>query len=121
LDAFPDVYSFRTELQPALVFIRSHQDGTVTQEGFDWLSQQVERGARWLADCKFTGLTAPEHPLVIKRGGVQAHSRAMTTRNGRTMVEWLQVVGRNRESVESFVRDVRQKERDGFFVRPVPY
>lgn len=119
LDGFPDSYTFLGEIQPALVFVRSHHDGLVTETGVAWLNQQLKLGGEWLVRWNAGDRSPPEAPLVIKRGGVKAQASASMTKNGRSMVEWLQVVGEDRESVESFVRDIRQKERENFFVQPL--
>ncbi len=116
LDEFPEIYTFQNEIQPALVFVRSHDHGTLTLEGEQWFNQQSARGEEWLAQRQAGNFEAPAHPVVVRRGGIKAGAPIAITVNGRTLVEWLQVIGRDRASVEAFVRDVRQKERDSFFV-----
>ncbi len=118
LDEYPDVYTFKGQIQPALVFIRSHHDGEVTEKGVEWLEQRLKLGQKWLATWNAGNFDSPEQTVIIRRGGKKAHASAYMTKNGRTLVEWLQVVGPDRESVEAFVRDVRQKERENFFVQP---
>lgn len=101
---FPEIYQHWKQPM-ALVFLRSHWKGTVSQEGWDWLQSLLNHPQPGFGGAHLTKISVSE-----------AHSPVVVTEDGSTMQGFVHVSAPTMGALRSLIREIRLREKNKFFV-----